>query len=51
MNKSTKNTIRIISILLALSLVLMEINIIPNMIIHHFWVLIIAYAMLVFTLR
>ncbi len=51
MKKSTKNTIRIVSVLLALLLVLMEVGAIPNIINYHFWVLIIAYAMLVFTLR
>ncbi len=51
MKKSTKTTIRIVSILLALLLVLMEIDVIPNVINYHFWVLIIAYAMLVFTIK
>ncbi|MEQ9405714.1 MAG: hypothetical protein RIM99_19140 [Cyclobacteriaceae bacterium] len=51
MKTSTKSTIRIVSILLALLLVLMEIDLIPNIINYHFWVLIIAYAMLAFTLR
>lgn len=51
MKKSTKNTIRIASIVLALLLVLMEIGVIPNIVNYHFWVLIIAYAMMVFTIK
>jgi len=51
MKKNTKTTIRIVSILLTLLLVLMEFGMIPNIFNYHFWVLIIAYALLVFTLK
>ena len=51
MTKSTRNLLRIISILIALSIVLMEVNVIPNLFTHHFWVMVIAYALLMFTIR
>ena len=51
MNKSTKNTLRIISIVLAILVILMDIGVIPNVINYHFWVMVIAYFMLVISLR
>ena len=51
MKKGTKTTLRLVSIVLALLLVLMEVGAIPNLFNYHFWVLIIAYALIVVTVR
>ena len=51
MNNSTKNTLKIVSIILAVLVILMEINVIPNIVNYHFWVMVIAYFMLVISIR
>lgn len=51
MNKSTRNILRFISIILALALVLMEIDIIPDSLNYHFWFMVLAYALALFTFR
>ncbi|MFK7952067.1 MAG: hypothetical protein AB8B73_04420 [Ekhidna sp.] len=51
MNKSTKNTLRIVSIILAILVILMDLGILPNIVNYHFWVMVIAYFMLVLTIK
>jgi len=51
MSKSTKNTLRIASFILAILIILMDLGIIPNIINYHFWVMVIAYFLLVLSLR
>ncbi len=51
MSKSTRNLLRLISIIIVLSLVLMELGFIPNLFNYKFWFLIGAYALLLFTLQ
>ena len=51
MNKGTKNTLRIISVVVALALVLMELGFIPNLVNYHFWFLTGAYGLALFTMR
>lgn len=53
MNKSTKNTLRIISFILAVVVTLMHLDVIPNIIVivDHFWTLVIAYFLLVLSMR
>ena len=51
MNKSTKNTLKIISFILAILVILMDLSIIPNIVNYHFWVMVIAYFMLVLSMR
>ncbi|MEQ8904699.1 hypothetical protein [Ekhidna sp.] len=51
MTKSTKNTLRIASFILAIAVILMDLGIIPNIVNYHFWVMVIAYFLLVLSLR
>lgn len=51
MNKSTRNTLRLVSVVLVLGLVLMELGIIPNMLNYKFWFLVAAYALAMITYR
>ena len=51
MNNSTRNTLRIVSIILVLGLVLMQLNIIPDLLNYKFWFMITAYALLLVTLK
>lgn len=51
MNKSTRNTLRLISVILVLALVFMELNIIPNLLNYKFWFLVAAYALSMITYR
>lgn len=51
MNKSTRNTLRLISVILVLALVLMELNIIPNFLNYKFWFMVVAYALALVTYR
>ncbi|MEO9483827.1 MAG: hypothetical protein ABJG47_10295 [Ekhidna sp.] len=51
MTKSTRNTLRIASIVLAILVILMDLGIIPNIVNYHFWVMVIAYFLLVLSIR
>lgn len=51
MNKSTRNTLRLISVILVLALVLMELNIIPDLLNYKFWFMVVAYALALVTYR
>jgi len=54
MNKSTKNTLRLISIIIVLVLVLMELNIITAVAVTlnlKFWLMVAAYAVTLITLK
>jgi len=48
---STRKGLRIASIIIAILIILMELAIIPNIINYHFWVMVIAYFMLVLSGR
>lgn len=51
MKGGTKTTLRLISIIIVLALVLMELDIIPNLLNYKFWFMVGAYglAMITFT--
>jgi len=51
MNKKTRNILKILSIILAVAVILMDLQIIPNIINYHFWVMVIAYGMLFISTR
>ncbi|MEQ9467501.1 MAG: hypothetical protein RLN88_08820 [Ekhidna sp.] len=51
MTSRTRNTLRIVSILMAVLVILMDLGIIPNFVNYHFWVMVIAYFLLVLSLR
>ena len=51
MTKKTRNILKIVSIALAILMVLMESGIIPNWITPHFWVMVIAYFLLILSSR
>lgn len=51
MNKSTRNILKIVSIILAIAVILMDLGVIPNVINYHFWVMVVAYFMLVLSGR
>lgn len=51
MTKKTKNILKVISIVLAISVILMELGIIPNWVTPHFWVMVIAYFMIILASR
>lgn len=53
MTKKTKNILRVVSILLAVLTILMRIGIIPSIVYpeYHFWVMVIAYFLLVLSMR
>lgn len=51
MDKKTKNILKITSIVLAIAVILMDLGIIPNVINYHFWVMVIAYFLLILSIR
>ncbi len=51
MNKKTKTNLRIVSIVVTILDVLMVLEIMPNFFIYNFWVMIIAYFLLVLSIR
>lgn len=51
MNRSTRNTLRLVSVLMVLALVLMELNIIPDLLNYKFWFMVVAYAIALFTFK
>ncbi|WP_436515544.1 hypothetical protein [Ekhidna sp. To15] len=51
MTKSTRNTLRIASIVLAILVILMDLGFIPNIVNYHFWVMVISYFLLVLSIR
>lgn len=51
MNKSTRSILRFISVILVLGLVLMEINVIPDLLNYKFWFMVFAYALALITFR
>ena len=51
MTKSTRNTLRVSSIILAIPVILMDLGIIPNIVNYHFWIMVIAYFLLVLSIR
>lgn len=51
MNKSTRNTLRLISVIIVLALVLMQLNIIPDLLNYKFWFMVAAYALALITLK
>ncbi len=51
MTKKTKNLLKIISIVLAIAVILMNLGIIPNWVTPHFWVMVIAYFMYILASR
>lgn len=53
MTNKTKNTLKIASIIIAILIILMALGVLPNVIVgeYHFWVMVIAYFLLVLSLR
>ncbi|MDH5610147.1 MAG: hypothetical protein OEY56_11780 [Cyclobacteriaceae bacterium] len=51
MSESTRSLLRILSIIIVLALVLMELNIIPDLFNYEFWFMIVAYALMLITIR
>ncbi|MEM6641906.1 MAG: hypothetical protein AAF616_02910 [Bacteroidota bacterium] len=51
MDKKTRSILKVVSIVLAIAMILMETGIIPNWITPHFWVMVIAYFMFVLSSR
>ncbi len=51
MSKSTRNTLRLISVIIVLALVLMELNVIPNLLNYKLWFMVAAYALALITYR
>ena len=51
MDKHTRNMLRIISIIIVILVILMDLGIVPNIVNYHFWVMVIAYFMLVLSMR
>jgi|GEM_PF-1162996 len=51
MNKSTRNTLRLVSILIVLALVLMELNLIPPIVNYRFWFMVLAYGLTIITYK
>ncbi|MEQ8580554.1 MAG: hypothetical protein RIC30_21405 [Marinoscillum sp.] len=51
MSKSTRNTLRLISVIIVLALVLMELNVIPDLLNYKFWFMVAAYALALITYR
>lgn len=49
MNKGTRNTLRLISVIIVLGLVLMQLNVIPDLLNYKFWFMVVAYAMALLT--
>lgn len=51
MNKSTRNTLRLISVVIVLALVLMQLNLIPDLLNYKFWFMVVAYALALITFK
>ncbi|MFY0605981.1 MAG: hypothetical protein JXR10_04645 [Cyclobacteriaceae bacterium] len=51
MNRSTRNLIRLVSIIIVLALVLMELDVIPNLLNYKFWFMVAAYALTMITYK
>jgi len=51
MDRKTKNILKVISLVMAIAVILMEVGIIPNWVTPHFWVMVIAYFMFVLSSR
>ena len=51
MTKSTRNLLRLVSVILVLALVLMELNVIPDLLNYKFWFMVVAYALALVTVR
>ena len=51
MTNSTKNLLRIISIVLVIAIVLMELAVIPILFNYRLWFLLVAYGLLLITLK
>ncbi len=51
MTNSTRNILRVLSIILVLLMVLMELGLIPDVEFYRFWLMVIAYGLLLFTLK
>ena len=49
MSRSTKNVLRLISVIIVLALVLMELDMIPNLLNYKFWFMVLAYGMSMIT--
>ena len=49
MTKGTRNTLRLISVIIVLALVLMELNVIPDLLNYKFWFMVVAYALTLLT--
>jgi hypothetical protein len=51
MTRNTRNLLRILSIVLALALVLMTLDIIPDLVNYKFWFMVVSYGLLLITLK
>lgn len=51
MNKGTRNTLRFISVIIVLALVLMQLNVIPDFLNYKFWFMVVAYGLALITFR
>lgn len=51
MTKSTRNFLRLVSVILVLALVLMQLDIIPDLLNYKFWFMVVAYAIVLITVR
>ena len=51
MTKNTRNILRLVSVIIVIALVLMEFQVIPDLFNYEFWVLLVAYAILLYTIR
>lgn len=51
MTRGTRNTLRLVSIIIVLALVLMELNIIPDFLNYKFWFMVLAYSLSLITYR
>lgn len=51
MNKGTRNTLRLISVVIVLALVLMELGVIPNLLNYKFWFMVAAYGLSLITYK
>ena len=51
MTNSTRNILRIVSIVLVIAMVLMELGVIPVLFNYRFWFMILAYGLLLFTMK
>ncbi|MEM9324650.1 MAG: hypothetical protein AAGA85_03305 [Bacteroidota bacterium] len=51
MTRSTRNLLRIISIVIVLAVVLMELNFIPRLLNYRMWFIVVAYGLLLLSTR